>query len=81
MNPNPMTRKKESRWRALIKNTICLFLGHPCLETGRRGLVIREQYCTRCGYYFVSSDDPYHGKSLISMNERFEEFLKPKDSK
>ena len=50
-----------------LKRIACFFFGHPCVPTGRRGLVLTEHCCIRCDGIYVSHRD--HGNALLPANE------------
>ncbi len=49
--------------KTLWKRILCFFGGHPCEPTGRRGIVMKEWRCQRCGGLYVSHAD--YGRCLL----------------
>jgi hypothetical protein len=54
-----------------LSKIICFLLKHPCVETGRRGIQLKEVKCLRCNGLFVSHPD--YGDTLIPSTESFVE--------
>jgi hypothetical protein len=49
--------------KTLLLRLFCFFAGHPCLPTGRHGLLLTEYRCTRCGRLYLGSSE-YPGRLL-----------------
>lgn len=45
----------------------CSVFGHPCVPTGRHGIVLQEWRCLRCSGVYISHAD--HGNLLVPANE------------
>lgn len=64
--------------RNLLNKLACFFGGHPCVPTGRHGIVIHEWLCPRCGGLFVSHND--HGNILVDADERSDQIFKDREA-
>lgn len=56
-----------------MNRLLCFLFGHLCEPTGRRGIVLREWRCERCGGLYISHRD--YGNAIVPADEDSDRML------